>query len=147
MGIPIETIEDLVLTALNAAPLNLYCKKFERYDGQFSVDDVKTFKGTLPACFVAYSGDRFIENTALIRYTVDMTVNVVVVAKNLRGDFKAKTGSAGAYQMLEDVKTLLHLNNLSDPNVVGLVLQRRVPLVNTKSLSVFLMTFSLQFTD
>ncbi len=147
MGLLIKEIEDLVLTQLDAAPLNVYCENFERYDGQFSVDDVNSFKASYPACFVAYTGDRFLENTALIRYTVDMGISVVVVAKNLRGDFQAKTGSAGAYQMLEDVKTLLHLNNLNIPNLVGMVLQRRTNLVNTKNLAVFVMDFSLQFVD
>jgi len=147
MGLLIKTIEDLVLTALDAAPLNSYCKKFERYDGQFLIEDVKAFKGTLPACFVTYTGDRLLENTALIRYTVDMSISVIVAAKNLRGDFKAKTGNVGAYQMLEDVKALLHLNNLQDPNIVGLVLQRRIPLIDTKTLAVFGMDFSLQFID
>lgn len=147
MSIPINTIEGLVLTALNAAPLNVYCKRFERYDGQFSVEDIKAFKGTLPACFVTYTGDRLIENTALSRYTNDMGISVIVAEKNLRGDFKAKTGSTGAYQMLEDVKGLLHLNNLNDPNIVGLVLQRRVPLINTETLAVFGLDFRLEFVD
>ncbi len=147
MGILIKTIEDLVLTALDAAPLNTYCKTFERYDGQFSVDDIKSLKSNLPACFVAYTGDRLLENTALTRYTVEMGVSVIVAAKNLRGKFQAKTSDAGVYQMLEDVKNLLHLNNLNDPNVVGLVLQRRTPLVNTESLAVFGMDFNLQFVD
>ena len=147
MGFLIKDIEDLVLTALNSAPLNTYCKRFERYDGQFNVSDLQAFKGTLPACFVAFAGDNYLENTALVRYTVDMTISVIVVSKNLRGDFKAKTGNKGAYQMLEDVKTLLHLNNLSDPNIVGLVLRRRIPLVETEQIAIFGMDFNLQFVD
>lgn len=147
MGFLITDIEDLVLTALDAPPLNAYCKRFERYDGQFNVDDINAFKGLLPACFVAYVGDRFLENTALSRYTVEMGVSVIVAAKNLRGDFKARTGSGGAYQMLEDVKTLLHLNNLGKPEIAGLVLQRRIPLINDERLAVFGMDFQLQFVD
>lgn len=147
MGFLITAIEDLVLKALNAEPLNVYCRNFERYDGQFSVADVKSFKSKLPACFVSFTGDRLIENTALQRYTDDMGISVIVVAKNLRGDFKAKTDCAGAYQMLEDVKSLLHLNNLGQPDIVGLVLQRRIPLLNTETLAVFALEFNLQFVD
>ncbi|MBI5427540.1 MAG: DUF1834 family protein, partial [Nitrospinae bacterium] len=133
--------------ALNAAPLNAYCKTFERYDGQFDVEDVEKLRGTFPAVFVAYTGDRMVENTPLVTYTVDMGVSVIVAARNLRGDFEAKTDSAGAYQMLEDVKSLLHKNNLAQPDIVGLVLQRRAPLIDTKTLAVFGLDFKLEFID
>lgn len=145
MPYTINEIEALVLEKLNVAPLNTYCKKFERYDGQFDIADIKQFTGALPSVFVAYAGDRFVESTPLIRYIDEMNISVIVVAKNLRGNFEAKTESGGAYQMLEDVKSILHLNALGKPDIVGMVLKRRVPLLNTRTLAAFGLDFTLQF--
>ncbi len=147
MGYSPLVIEDLVLTAVKAAPLNTYCKTFERYDGQFDVEDVEKLRGAFPAVFVAYTGDRLAESTPLARYVMDMGVSVIVAARNLRGNFEAKTDSAGAYQMLEDVKSLLHLNSLGQPDIAGLVLLRRAPLINTRTLAVFGLDFKLEFVD
>lgn len=145
MPYTINEIEGLVLSALNAAPLNVYCKSFERYDGQFDVEDVKSLRVLPPVVFVAYTGDKMVESSPLQRYISDMAISVIVVAKNLRGHFEAKTDTGGAYQMLDDVKTILHLNNLGKPDIVGMVLQRRVPLLNTKTLAAFGMDFKLEF--
>lgn len=145
MSYGIGEIEGLALSALNAAPLNVYCKSFERYDGQFDAEDVKSLRISPPVVFVAYAGDDLVENSPLTRYTTAMRISVIAVAQNLRGNYEAKTGSAGAYQMLDDIKTILHLNNLGRPDIVGMVLKRRVPLLNTRTLAAFGMDFTLEF--
>lgn len=148
MGHSPNTIEQTVLTTLRDDPtLSAYVKAFELYDGQFAIDDVKQFKGQLPACFVAYAGDRFPEVSPNQTYMVKMGVSVIVAAKNLRGDLESKTGTAGTQQMSEDVKILLHKNNLGLAGVVGMVLLRRVPLIVDKNLSVFGMDFEIEFVD
>ncbi len=146
MPYTINEIEGLVLEKLNVTPLNVYCKNFERYDGQFDVEDVKALRVSPPAVLVAYVGDRLIENTPLARYTKEMNISVIVVANNLRGNFEAKTDSSGgAYKMLDDIQTILHLNALGKTDINGMVLKRRVPLLNTRTLAVFGLDFTLEF--
>ena len=148
MGHRPNTIEQAVLTTLRDDPtLSQYVKAFELYDGQFAVEDVMQFKGELPACFVTYAGDRFVEVSPNQTYMVKMGVSVIVAAKNLRAGLESKTGTAGSQQMLEDVKTLLHKNDLALAGVVGMVLLRRVPLIVDKNLSIFGMDFEIEFVN
>lgn len=144
MPYTINEIESLVIDALNVAPLNTYCKNVLRYDGQLAVD-ISQIKTTFPAIFVTYNGDRMIENSPLHRYTKEMSVSVIVVAKDLRSDYSGKTGAIGVYRMLDDIQSILHLNALGKPDIVGMVLKRRVPLLNTRTLAAFGLDFTLQF--
>jgi len=147
MSYTISEIEQLVLTELDKAPLNTYCKAFEQYDGQFNVDDLKGLTKRLPACFVAWSGDRFSEVTTLVTYNVAMRISVIVAAQSLRGNFKAKDDDKGASQMADDVKTLLHKNNLGKSDIVGLELVGRQPLIVEPQLAVYGLDFQLEFID
>ncbi|QPJ61698.1 MAG: DUF1834 family protein [Candidatus Nitronauta litoralis] len=147
MSAEIEDIEDLVLAAVNAAPLNTYCKVFERYDGQFNVDDVNKIKSRLPAVFVAWTGDRFDEQTPFTTYMDNANVSVVVAASNLRDDHASKLGNTGAFKMLGDVKDLLHKKQLGITGSYPLILTRRVPLIDIPGLAVFGLDFNLKFLD
>ena len=142
----IGEIEDLVLTALDVAPLNVYCKAFDRYDGQFDVEDIKNLRVNPPVVFVAYAGDSLVENSPMARYTKVMNVSVIAVSQNLRGNFESKTdATGGAYKMVDDIQGILHLNSLGKSDIVGMVLKRRVPLLNTMTLAAFGMDFTLEF--
>lgn len=147
MSYTIATIEQLVLTELGKAPLNTYCKAFEQYDGQFDVDDLKSLTKRLPACFVAWSGDRFNAVTALTTYNVAMRISVIVAAQSLRGKYEAKGDGKGASQMADDVKTLLHKNNLGKSDIVGLELVGRQALIVEPQLAVYGLDFQLEFID
>lgn len=147
MGHGINEIEQAVLAQVETAPLKDYVKSFELYDGQFNVDDVNQFKGQLPAVFVSYIGDRFDEVSTNQTYMDNMRVSVIVAARDFRTNLESKTGSGGALQMLDDVKTILHKNNLGFADVVGMVLVERIPLIISKNLQVYGLDFKVEFVD
>ncbi|MCF8719214.1 phage tail terminator protein [Nitrospina gracilis] len=143
----INQVEDAVVAALNAAPLNTYCKRFEKFDSQFDIEDLDRNLGPLPVCFVAYLDDDFSEVTQNRTYMDRMRIAVIVAAKNLRSGVEAKTGTGGTNEMLNDVKSLLHKNTLGLSGVASMALLSRRPVVTTKTLSVWQATFELQFVD
>jgi len=147
MSHTINQVEDAVAAALNAAPLNTYCKRFEKFDSQFDIEDLERNLGPLPACFVAYLDDDSREVTQGVTYMDRMRIAVITAARNLRGGVEAKTGTSGTNEMLNDVKNLLHKSTLGLSGVAGMALISRRPIITTKTLSVWQATFELEFVD
>jgi len=106
-------IETAVLAAINAPPLNVYCKNFKVWESEFADEGaLDRFAGTFPVCFVYWGGFRREEAYPQQRYWDNSRVSVIVADKNLRGIDQAKNNAGGAYDLIKDVDGLLQGNNL-----------------------------------
>lgn len=107
----IQNIEDAIVNAFKASPLNALCKTIDSYHGE--IDDLVAKIGQLtvplPAVYVIYSGSVFNES-ANRSFDDEMTFTTVFIAKDLRGNEKLK---AAIYPMIEAGKTALIDNNLN----------------------------------
>ena len=147
MPTKVEDVEQLIVDVLKAdAGLQAVVKTFDRYDGQFGKEDLKGTLSLLPGCFVTYVRDSLNVATTGRTYVQKNQFNVVVAAKDLRGDFKSKKGSDGALEICELVHSILHLNELGLANVhPGLERTGRFPVLVDKNISVFEMTFNIKW--
>jgi len=113
----ITEIENAIVTALDADPINTYAKTIESYDGQLEQEIGKTLL-ILPAVLPVFAGDRFTEasgsNTV---YNRICDWDVLVAFRNLRGESATRRGVSGAseigiYEALDDVRSKLVGENL-----------------------------------
>jgi len=140
----IEVVEQLIIDALkNDAAVNAVVKTFDRYDGQFGIDDLKDIKGLPPACFVTYVRDGLDASTRGRTYIQKNQYNVVVFAKDLRGKFDAKQQALSVTKLVHNA---LHNNELGLENVYpGLERFDRIPLLVTPEIAVFEMSFRINW--
>jgi len=101
----IAEIEDAIVAALKASPLQDICRTIDAYHGEIDdlAGEVKQLLVQMPAVFVLYAGSRFGE-TANRSFDDEMTFTCVAVAKDLRGRAHLR---AGIYEILEALKAAL----------------------------------------
>lgn len=147
MSYEVEAVEQLILDALKGdAALVSVVKTFDRYDGQFGKEDLKSILGLLPGCFVTYVRDNLDAVTSGSTYMQKNQFNVVVAAQDLRGNFKAKQGNKGALNICKLVHSVLHLNELGLADVwPGLERTGRFPVLVNKKIAVYEMTFNIKW--
>lgn len=134
MGYTTEQIEDEILSAIQDSDMGSYCKTIESYAGQLE-DDITKMIILFPAVFVMFSGSEAKMLTGLeYEKTVDFTI--FVAAKNLRGNVAARKNDYGAYQMLDDMETLLVGNQLG-MQIEPIAIVSEEAILNTKQLSVY----------
>jgi len=131
MAYSLDTIEDAMIAALDVSPINTYAKTIKTYSGQLA-QDVNKVLLILPAILVVFGGDEFRSpigaNTVFNRV---MDWDVLVAARNLRGDVGARHGvgsEVGVYEMLDDVRSKLVGQKLS-LNIEPLRIVRRRPVL------------------
>jgi len=148
MAIEIETVEQLIIDVLkNDIDVKAVVKTFERYDGQFSQEDLKKVLTLLPGCFVTFVRDTLDSSTRGQTYVQKNQFNVVVATKDLRGKFEGKQGAKGAFKITELVHAALHNNELGLANVYpGLERLDRFPVLVTDKIAVYEMSFSIKWT-
>ena len=143
MSSRIGEIESKIIKELKQDPLNVYCKTFEVFDGNTTVEDMRALHGKLPACLVSYVGDTFQEVTYGSTYMVNIDISVMVISKNMRDVGQEK----GVHTMLNDVKNILHLSYLKGYLDLPIILKGRSPIENAQEVSIYALLFELQIQD
>lgn len=141
MGYTITEIEDAIITALKASDMASYCKKIDSY--QIEAGDLEEqiilLAKTLPCCLVIYFESDF-EHFPNKQQNENLIFSVLVCAQSLRGTGDQRRGTAGTYQMLEDLRSILTGQRLGltiDP----LMPVRRRAEINTVNFSAYSMDF------
>lgn len=118
--IPIRTISQAIITALNATSLATACELITAYHGEIEdlLDSLASQPIPLPAILVCYLGSEFPE-PGNRSFDDEQTFRIILLAKNL---FPVEVENIPAdqdeaigniYSMLETIKTTLINNNLS----------------------------------
>ncbi len=105
MAYAIADIEDAIVAALKASPLQNICRTIDTYHGEIDdlVGEVRRLTVPLPAVFVLYTGSVFDEK-ANRSFDDEQTFTIVAVARSLRSRAELREGM---YEILEAVKAAL----------------------------------------
>ena len=75
-------------------------------------------------------------------YTQEVTLNIFAVARSWRDQAEARGGDQGAYQMLSDIRDILHGNTIGlDIRKSGLELQKEQRLIADKTMVIYLAAY------
>lgn len=110
----ITTIESAIVETIRAARLP-YLRYLGTYGGELDGDPQSIIRQA-PAVWVSYRDESAPEprNTGRTRWTVKATFSVLVAARSLKNEEATRHGDAvhvGSYQMIEDVRALIALND------------------------------------
>ena len=147
-------IEDALLTTVReSATLGLlkhggYCRTIESYGGQFelALDEVIVL---YPCVFVALAEETIAPLTHRGDSDVRPSTWIVLVAdRNLRGNAAARRGDVrnpGAYQMMDDARTLLQGSALGLTGLDPWQLTKRTAVLQQRDLAVYALEFTTQY--
>ena len=144
MSNPITDIEEKILEELNQEPLSSYCNFFKTCNVDLTIEDFQDLQGELPACLVSYVGDQFKAVTSTVTYKVENQIFIFVLASHLRD---SDSDGEGIFTMLNDVKTILHKSDLGGHLDVPMILKDRGPLEVSQTISLYSLTFEVEFLD
>lgn len=143
----IGKIENAVIQKIKSADLGYHLKLVESYKAQFDDDLVKLVKTSAPAVWVAFTGEDNTQNTAK-GMECTASFSIIILTRNVRNErsarFGDKQGEVGTYQILQDIKALLHGSDVG-LNIVPFEHKRTVPLLNTAVSGFFASVFALEF--
>lgn len=129
----IGKIENAVIQKIESADLGYRLKLVESYKAQFDDDLIKLVKTSAPAVWVAFTGEDNTQNTAK-GMECTASFSIIVLTSNVRNErsarFGDKHGEVGTYQILQDVKALLHGSDVG-LNIAPFEHKRTVALLNT----------------
>lgn len=108
---PIASIEDAIIRRISEAKLP-YLRTLTTYGGELDGENARVVRA-FPAIWVAFQGAEKAKavGTSKQVYHVSASFVVLVAARNLRNEASTRKGDAlqvGTYQMLENVRSLLH---------------------------------------
>jgi phage gp37-like protein len=143
MGLGIKDVEDAVLATLQAATdLTAVCKNVDAYGGEIDklMAQVEILTVNMPAVYVLYAGSDFAGSRS--SWDDNMTVSIVVVAKDLRG---RKSQRVGVYEILEILKAELIDNDLG-LDIEPLEPVKILPVMTSDKFSIYLFALKTFFS-
>jgi len=143
MVLTIKDVEDGTLATLQAATnLTDVCKTVDAYGGELDklVAQVEALTVNMPAVYVLYAGSDFAGSRS--SWDDNMTISVVVVAKDLRG---RKSARVGVYEILEILKDELIDNDLG-LDIEPLSPVKIMPVLTSDKFSVYLFALKTFFS-
>lgn len=124
-----------IRSAQDSGALGYELRQITTYAGDLS-EGIKSVVRTLPAIWVVFSGAQVSRVFQRTIFEVEASFSVVVAANSLRNEREARHGAGaapGAYQIVEDVVTLLGGRNLGVQAMKPLQLVRIEALYNDRS--------------
>lgn len=142
-----QAIEDCIKTAVKSGKLGYSIDRIAGYKGEF--ENIRELLGNCRSAVLIAFGGKTLKRKFDFAREYEATFLIEVYSRtSTRNEKSARFGNgndAGAYQMAEDVETLLEDNNLnllSEP----LVLQKTTPVFNTGLPGFHTAAFELEFT-
>lgn len=139
-------IAEIEATILDAIKRNLpYLKFAGNYNGQLDETQISQFALNFPAVLIYTEGMEYSHRSWPLLWQ-DLTINVLVCDKNLRGNEAARHGdltSPGIYKMLEDVFTAL-FNQTLDMNIQPFDIVSEEALLNSNRMAVYMAKYKIQ---
>lgn len=142
----IGAIENAIINRIERTDLGYRLKSVESYKAQFD-DDIEEFlKGAAPAVWIAFTGENQTEDLNK-RTECTASFSVLILTRNVRNERASrhgKGGEVGAYQIVQDIKRLLHKSDLGLP-IRPMKHRRTVPLLGTNINTFYTTVFALEF--
>jgi phage gp37-like protein len=111
-------IEDAMITAIQSAPTMKYLRAVDSYGGQFDDESFDVIR-VLPAVWVTFAGTGKPHKTGAQHFLTPAKFAVMCCARSIRSEKTTRhngpNGEVGVYQMLEDVKAVLLMQDLGLP--------------------------------